>query len=193
MRKYRPELGRWLSRDPIGEKADLVGVYVFCGGILTVDCLGQNNPSSFLDGVTTEKEAREIVERIFPNVPARVAKEMKMWTKAHGIRRSSLLRTTKKFLKRGSKFARRAGSALLTAVVLILTPLEGGAEPDCRLLLPPQDDSGNQTSWEFDSDYDGVVCEAEETVEVEHFDDARTFWEEVSETIDGILSEMVDN
>ena len=47
MRKYNPNLGRWMSRDPIGEEGTLINLYVSCGNsiVLTFDYLGEDAPN----------------------------------------------------------------------------------------------------------------------------------------------------
>ena len=181
-----------MSRDPIGELADLKNNYIFCGVIMTYDKFGCNNPSSFLDGVTEEAEAIKLVKEHFPNDPSRVAKEMKIWAKAHGLRRSSLMRTTRKYLKNKGNATIRTGGALLSAVVLIFTPTEIGAEP-IGFNLPPSLQVCPQSSleWTFMSDYKGVVCETEETFEVEEYQDSRTFWEKAADPINEILEDLL--
>ena len=52
MRKYRPEIGRWLSRDPIGESGN--SLYYFCGNnaLQTYDINGYTSPNPAGDGLT---------------------------------------------------------------------------------------------------------------------------------------------
>ncbi len=53
-RKYHPSLGRWLSRDPIGEQGG-VNLYAMCGnnGIDNYDIYGKLDASVYVEGVGT--------------------------------------------------------------------------------------------------------------------------------------------
>ncbi len=103
-RYYDPQLGRWPSRDPI-EEGGGINLYGFVSnnGLNNWDYLGlQNNPPSYLDGVTDPAEVRRLVDECAKNKND-ANRDFKRWEKKRGIRQSSLKRTGKGALKFGGK------------------------------------------------------------------------------------------
>ncbi len=109
VRDYDAMTGRWMTKDANLFDRDEPNLYAYVENEPTnwIDMDGlakkQNNPSSFLEGITDPDKAKEILDDMFPDDPARWKAKVQRWEKSVGRKGSSLLRKSKKFLKKADK------------------------------------------------------------------------------------------
>ena len=131
MRKYMSWQGRGMTTAPIGDVS--IVTYLFCNNKCSVyDVLGFVEPSSFLDGVKNEEQAKKLINEVFPNDPKRRKDELRRWQKKALRRRSSqskLVKYTKKIAVAATRAAKECGGVALITISVILIPSQVGAEP----------------------------------------------------------------
>ena len=154
LRPYAPSFGRWLSRDPIGERGGL-NLYLLLAnnGLIFVDVLGlsknQNNPCSEFNG-KTPKEVEDLVKEKVKKgelTKKEAAEKLKQWKKSQGMRHSGLLKgpggnkLKAKCAAQAAAIAKRVikVSSRRLGVISVLLEL-GGCEP--YRPLPPEAPSG---------------------------------------------------
>ena len=140
-RHYEPVMGRWMSRD-VDMDTEKNGLYKgLSSPICSIDVLGKNEPSSFLEGITDAKQAMEKIKEHFPSDPKRCAHEMRRWEKKMGIRNSSVRKSMSVSKKCGIKAIKGVGrvirfcaSSAFLVLQIVFSPSAIGAEPDMQNL-----------------------------------------------------------
>jgi len=116
-RYYNPENGRWLSKDPLGEKGGL-NLYVFCG----------NNPVNFVDpmGLTVKGAVAAVVVEIvatlnpgsIPVVPPAIE-----------------TKSTAEIIRKIAEHTAKVASTAAVIIILVLTPQTAGSAEIPRDLI----------------------------------------------------------
>ena len=152
-RWYSPLLGRFLSRDRLEDAFSSGYLFSENDSINKYDYLGfagrQNNPSSFLEGVTERDKALEILNKKFPTDPKRVARELQQWEKANGLRASTLKSTVKKLIKHCKSAVRGAGVAAAKVAKRGVRVLTIATLTITIIMTPQTANGGDEILWEM--------------------------------------------